>query len=193
MGQTNRRLACRHTYWRSAGRVLGLLLLSTELVSSRIYRTKWIESLKALHFEGHAFLPIPKEPKDGILDEEDRKYHQQLIEDICSMGGTFIQGREIKRIQWCQATINVREELYKIDKRLKSQHPYARNHAMQMSRIKGIFVISSAKIHNTLSPPSPVPSLEPSVVPSVPPTYHVDTKILSKYRKKYLQVIVVPK
>ena len=162
---------------------------------------KWIESLKALHFEGHALLPIPKEPKDGVLDEKDRKYHQQLIEDICRMGGTFIQEHvEIKRIPWCQATINIREELYKIDKRMKSQTPYSRNHAMQMSRIQGILVISSAKIHNTLSTP-PVPSLEPSlepsmvpsVVPSVPPTYHVDTKILSKYRKKYLQVIVVPK
>ena len=160
------------------------------------YGTKWIEILRVLHFEGNAFLPIPKEPRDGVLDKRDTEYHHKLIDDVIKHGGIFIRDRrQIDRIPWCQATINAHEELLHIDQRMKSPQPYGRNHPSQMARIEGILVISSAKIHAVAQrlTPQPTSSVVVPVTPVAPPTFHVETKIISpRYPTKYLQVTVTP-
>ena len=78
----------------------------------RSYGTSWLDNLANLHYTGTAYLPIPKNNGQVELDLE---YPEELVAETLKRGGKLIKTlADISRIPWCDATIQVTDQLKRL-------------------------------------------------------------------------------
>ena len=110
----------------------------------------WAWTPHAFRFTGSIYLPIPQDPTGAPLDKVDHDYHESLQKYFYHKRGVYLRGKQLDRVPWCKATMNVHDKLVAVDRRNHSLEPPARNHRHQAHfRIEGILRMTSAQARNT--------------------------------------------